>query len=270
MRFVEPKVVHLAGTRLDVRGTEEFLKEVRARGKEQSESDWSTDSESDAETLIEMAGRLCYRSWKPGLNPNVTKVTEGNQKYIGNILNQKHGSVLEHAYDTYAFLNVSRVFTHELVRHRLCNFSQESLRYVRLTDLGAYWPDAFESLPEGRRAVIRNRFEKVFNDLEQAQRELAAILELDKGSLADKKKLTSSMRRLAPIGLATNIIATANHRNWRWLIQLRTSRYAEEEIRKVFAEVYRQQSVYYPAIYQDALVEVVDGIAEVSFQNAKV
>ena len=52
---------------------------------------------SDAELLIEFAGRLCYRSWEPGLNPNVRKIRTDRGEYFGNLLASGHGSVLEHA-----------------------------------------------------------------------------------------------------------------------------------------------------------------------------
>ena len=85
-----------------------------------------------------------------------------------------------------------------------------------------------------------------------------------------KKALTSIMRRLAPIGLATTILMTGNHRVWRHLISMRTSRHAEEEIRMVFNKVYEQQLACYPNIYQDAKTEMVDGLLEVTFRNEKV
>ena len=101
------------------------------------------DGGSDAEALIEFAGRLCYRSWEPGLNPNVRKFRTDRREYFENLLASGHGSVLEHANFTFVFHRVSRVFTHELVRHRAGSaFSQESLRYVRLTDIGFRVPPA--------------------------------------------------------------------------------------------------------------------------------
>src|SRR5262245_24717498 len=94
--------------------------------------DGADGSGESAETLIEFAGRLCYRSWEPGLNPNVRKIRTDRGEYFENLLASGHGSVLEHANFTFVFHHVSRVFTHELVRHRAGSaFSQESLRYVR-------------------------------------------------------------------------------------------------------------------------------------------
>ena len=82
------------------------------------------------------------RPWAPGLNANVSKVREDSAEYLRNILKSGHGSVLEHANFTFLFHNVSRVFTHELVRHRAgAAYSQESMRFVRLTDIPFWFPD---------------------------------------------------------------------------------------------------------------------------------
>jgi thymidylate synthase (FAD) len=93
-----------------------------------------------ADGLAELAGRRCYLSFgtrEDGLNPNVVKIREDQEAYIANILSSKHGSVLEHAQFTFALEGVSRVLTHELVRHRAGTaISQESGRYVRLTKDG--------------------------------------------------------------------------------------------------------------------------------------
>ena len=79
------------------------------------------------------------------MNPNVTRVRDRNDEYITNILKVKHGSVIEHPMMSFIFADVSRVFTHELVRHRAgVAISQESLRFVRLTDIGMWLPIELE------------------------------------------------------------------------------------------------------------------------------
>ncbi len=255
---------------------------------------WDTNVDSEGpEKLIEVAGKFCYKSFHADMNPNLTLVRESNNKgYIGNILKSKHGSVIEHAYDTYAILNVSRVFTHELVRHRLANYSQESLRFVRLTDLKYYYPDAFKSENlddlydsliekgagglEGREdqvgiweTQLSELWDRTFALLEDVQKKVSAMLYLDElpGNFDIKKKITSAMRRLAPIGLATGIIVTTNHRNWRHLIEMRTEAHAEEEIRKVFYMIAMDLQERYPNIYQD--MSVVDENAIV-FEYSKI
>jgi thymidylate synthase (FAD) len=215
-------------------------------------------------------GRGCYRSFQAGMNKNVTRIREGNAAYVGNILSTKHGSVVEHAADSYLFLDVSRVLTHELVRNRMGNsFSQESLRYVRLDALKGYFPRIFEEHP--KKDKLMAFFKATFETLEGAQIELAQLLELDEIKEFDtKKKLTSAMRRLAPIGLATMIGYTGNHRSIRWAIEQRTDKVAEEEIRLVFGQVAEEQRRCYPNLYQDMSGEMVDGFMKYNFVNSKI
>lgn len=246
MRIVQPKVILLAETKLvdlhygpDNLPTDPWSDFREAVGAPQ----WSTDARAEGEGLIEAAGRMCYRSWAPGLNPNVTKVREGNRSYIGNILAQKHGSILEHVNTTWAFLNVSRVFTHELCRHRAGTaVSQESLRYVRLENLPMVHSD---ELPDDGMEVAG----KV---METWQNMLAEQFGLDQSKdFAYKKRKTSAMRRIAPLGLATNMIWTCNLRELRHVITLRTDSSAEEEIRKVIGMLAEMAIPRYPAVFQD-------------------
>jgi thymidylate synthase (FAD) len=199
-----------------------------------------------AQLLVEFCGRVCYRSWEPGLNRNVTRIREDQHEYLGNLLSSLHGSVLEHANYTFAFRNVSRVFTHELVRHRAGSaFSQESLRYVRLTDLGFRVPAALEP--------IREQVVSLVEQLEEFQASAAETLGLDDEGVpfSVKKEVTSALRRLAPLGLSTDIVWTANVRTLRHVIEMRTSTGAEEELRLVFdrvAQIMREEA---PSLFQD-------------------
>lgn len=196
MHKVEPQVFLVGETKVVEEGLQEYLKTVGV-------PEWQTDAPSDSERLVEVMGRLCYRSFKPGLNANVTRVREGNDVYIANIVKVKHGSVIEHPQVNFIFHNVSRVFTHELVRHRVgVGISQESLRFVRLDDLGQWLPTVIR---EDEKAV--EIFTQTFEQLEQLQLKLAEHFKLDDDGVPfhHKKIVTSAMRRIAPIGLATSI-----------------------------------------------------------------
>ena len=128
---------------------------------------------------------------------------------------------------------------------------------------------AFEN--HAKHDELRALFQATFETLEGAQIELAQILELDAiKDFAAKKKLTSAMRRLAPIGLATMIGYTGNHRSIRWAIEQRTHESAEEEVRLVFGEVAREQLRCYPNLYQDMREEMVEDILRYSFTNSKI
>ena len=199
-----------------------------------------------AETLIEFAGRLCYRSWEPGLNPNVTRIRTDQRQYFENILRSAHGSVLEHASYSFALRNCSRVFTHELVRHRAGSaFSQESLRYVRLTDMGFRVPPAL--------VPVRDQVVSLVERLEEFQRTAADELGIEEDGVPFhvKKEVTSALRRLAPIGLSTDILWTANIRTLRHVIEMRTAPGAEEELRMVFDRIAEIMVSEAPNLFQD-------------------
>ena len=243
MRETSPRVFLIARPALDHDGLRGYLEAVGGTA-------WLDGREAEdahpAQTLVEFAGRACYRSWAPGLNPNVTRVREDQAEYLDNILASGHGSVLEHASFTFAFRDVSRVFTHELVRHRAGSaFSQESLRYVRLSEIGFRVPPALEPL--------REQVVSIVEQLEELQRDAAARLGLDDDGVpfAVKKEATSALRRLAPLGLSTDIVWTANVRTLRHVIALRTAPGAEEELRLVFDLVARMAQAEAPALFAD-------------------
>ncbi|HEX3692134.1 MAG TPA: FAD-dependent thymidylate synthase [Solirubrobacteraceae bacterium] len=199
-----------------------------------------------SELLVEFAGRTCYRSWKPGLNPNVTRVRDDRREYFANVLSSGHGSVLEHASFTFVLHDVSRAFTHELVRHRAGTaISQESLRYVRLTDVGFRVPPALQPLREHVLSVVEQ--------LEQLQLSAAQALGVDRDGVpfSVKKEVTSALRRLAPIGLSTDVVWSANVRTLRHVIELRTAPAAEEEMRLVFDRVAALAREQAPALFAD-------------------
>ncbi|MGH3191080.1 MAG: FAD-dependent thymidylate synthase [Streptosporangiaceae bacterium] len=107
MRSVEPEVFLVARPKVDYDAMAAYLREVGGeRWLERPDRD---QLGNDAQDLAEFAGKICYRSWEPGLNPNVRKVRDDQAEYLQNILKQAHGSVLEHASFTFVLHNVSRV-----------------------------------------------------------------------------------------------------------------------------------------------------------------
>lgn len=260
MRIVEPEVFILGETRIDEDGLKAFLEHIGA-------PDWQSDAPTDSEKLIEMYGRLCYESFRLGLNPNIVKIRPTNLGYITNVKEKGDGSILEHATVNFVFCDVSRVFTHELVRHRAgVAISQESLRFVRLTDLGLWMPTVIKEDDK-----VTEIFVRTFKELECLQKELASYFGLDnRKDFESKKLITSAMRRLAPDGLATNIGWTANMRTIRHVIEMRTHPSAEEEIRFVFGKVAELMIARYPNLFSDYEVEMVDGLPWYKTPNKKV
>lgn len=249
MKAVQPQVYLIAAPALDYEEIEEYLKEVGGESwleRIYRESD-------DPQNLVEFAGRFCYRSWEPGLNPNVTRIRTDQGDYLENILSSAHGSVLEHAQFTFALHNVSRVFTHEQVRHRVGTaISQESLRFVRLDNLPFWFPDWAQTDPE-----LLTRATALLKEMEEFQGWMADHFGLDEEGVpfAEKKAKTSFMRRFAPEGVATGMVWSANIRTLRHTIESRTAKGAEEEIRIIFDRIGRIMQQECPLLFGDYEVD---------------
>jgi thymidylate synthase (FAD) len=253
MRSVQPEVFLVARPSIDYGELAAYLREVGGTG-------WLErldrgESASDAENIAEFAGKMCYRAWEPGLNPNVSRVRNDHDAYLRNILKQAHGSVLEHASFTFVLHHVSRVLTHELVRHRPGTaVSQESLRFVRLDDIPFWFPEWAREDPE-----LMKRATAVVEQLEEFQHWMAGHFGLDEEGVLmhEKKHKTSFMRRFAPDGVATGVVWTANIRTLRHTVEARTDPGAEEEIRLVFSKIGELMRAEAPALFGD--YEITDG-----------
>jgi thymidylate synthase (FAD) len=250
MHRVQPKVYLIGESQLHEAQVAKYLSETYG----EEGLNWHNENVRDvgasgSEAITEIMGRLCYRSFAPGLNKNVKKIRKGSEEYIGNILNQKHGSVIEHGSTNWIIRDVSRVFTHELVRHRAgVAVSQESLRYVRMDDFGLWMPEEDPVLTPEIVALCEEKFRAD----ERFCRTLSDRLGLDlSNDFAYKKKWTSFIRRFAPQGMATTIGITINFRALRHVLEMRTSEAAEVEIRVVFDAIAREAMLRWPALMQD-------------------
>ena len=204
--------------------------------------DWEADTASDAEILCEVMGRVCYDSFDAHNNQNITRTRKGNKEYLANVIAQGHESVLEHASVSFVFTGVSRVFTHELVRHRVGTaISQESLRYVRLN------PSTIQFIGDGESIELHGAFCEIIDQY----RKLVDNMDWETMDVGEKKKASSLLRRLLPQGIATVIGWSANFRALRHVIELRTSPAAEAEIREVFSHVKHILTAKYPNVFGD-------------------
>ncbi|GAH88898.1 unnamed protein product, partial [marine sediment metagenome] len=157
-----------------------------------------------------------------------------------------HESVLEHSSMTVEFNDVSRGFTHELVRHRLASFTQESTRYVDESDFKVVVPPdknpdyicAALNLSNGSTVTVSFREWMDLN--EQMYRGLRAA-----GWAAQ------DARQVLPIGIKAQIVMTANFREWRHVFKLRTSPKAHWEIRWVMSNLLAAVKERVPVVFDD-------------------
>lgn len=265
MKLVQPKSFITGETRIIPENFQAFLEEIGV-------PEWHSDGASDSEVIVEAAGKLCYMSFSTDLNKNLTKVgTRNNHDYIQEgLIATKHGSVLEHVGVNIIFTNVSRVLTHELVRHRAgAAYSQLSGRYVRVDELPFWIPTCIDENPE-----LRELFIKAIEHQEETIYKMALVSGIENMTGPEgfkmKKTLTSAFRRIIGNGVANHIEATYNHRALRHLITMRTSAAAEEEIRVVFGSLALALNHRYPAIYADMKGTMADGHFAYSFAHEKV
>ena len=175
--------------------------------------------------------------------------------------------------------DVDRVFTHELVTHRVgMAKSQESQRYVRQGEIGFHMQGDLEVLSTKWGVLTMEDVEEgraiMFETVEYVEGQMKRLNELwhldDTKSFEIKKRLTSIIRRIAPEGGTTSIGYSANIRTLRHLLELRTSPAAEYEIREVFAKVGEIVMRRYPNMFADYEVIEEDGLPCYQTVNRKI
>lgn len=217
--------------------------------------DWEADGRAtDAERIVEFAGRACYETWdKP--NPH----TRDNDAYLRHIIDVGHDALLEHATATVYIRGLSRAAGNELLRHRHFSFSQLSQRFVHAGGGEVVVPDAIAADVDLTRLFLR-----AVDDARFVHDELLAALEenmaAEPNALLRAKKARQAARAVLPNATETRFVVTGNYRAWRSFIAARASEHADTEIRAlaiVCLELLRQES---PVLFSDFLVsELADG-----------
>lgn len=180
----------------------------------------------DALSLIYAAFRQCYHKgfvadmWPRLLSGDVSREEQG--KFVEDVVESGHVSPIEHVSFTFAVEGVSRALTHQLVRHRIASYSQQSQRYVDGSDFNYIMPPAIE-----RNEKARQRFLECIATIEEAYGDIKQLLE------ADGRKTTSKedARFLLPQAAETRIVFTMNCRTLLNFFESRCCTRAQWEIR---------------------------------------
>lgn len=210
-----------------------------------------------SERLAEFAGRVCYMS-------QANRSEKTTAQYLGNILAQGHGSVLEHINVSVLIQGVSRSLSHELVRHRAgFAYSQLSQRYVGPEHLSFVVPPLVLSLYQRRnedetyRAGNTRLFVDTLTVFEQARTNYLAAIEtlealVHRGEMSKpdfRKAVQQTARNVLPNATETKLVVTGNARAWRHVLELRGK--AEPEIRRLAVELLRALRPVAPAVFSD-------------------
>lgn len=220
----------------------------------------------DAEELIASAGKLCYSP--VGVDDIYQKLDkESTQKYIDMLVSLGHESPLEHASFTFAAEGVSRTLTHQLVRHRLASYSQQSQRYVKIDSFEYIIPPAIEEDLKAKEIFIKAMeadqktymdltdilFEKNYNELiNNGMSEKEAKNKAEKISIEDA-------RYVFPNACETKIVFTMNARTLLHFFSLRCCNRAQWEIRNLAYEMVKICKSIYPSLFKNAGPSCVNG-----------
>ena len=265
MEFVRPKVKIIAKSQVVNENAREWLDEIGATGYELE------DHVTSAEQITQLAGKRCYMSFELGLNSNIRRIRTDMRDFIDNILKVGHGSVLEHATYTFAIENVSRVFTGEMNRHRAgVAISEGSMRFIPFDNI------PIVEVPSLRYSLVSMDSESyimnskitatcaIFKCLaETTETAYTALQEIWSDELAPdskfkrKKQITSMLRRIIPMGVATGGMWTLNLRALRHVFTMRCAESAEEEIMEVASMMLKCMIEAEPLFFKD--FELIDG-----------
>lgn len=186
----------------------------------------------DAVSLVEEAGRTCYKSETKG-------TVEGAEKFIRGIIKSGHESVIEHFTITVRVIT-DRGTTHQIVRHRLASYSQESTRYCN------YSKDKFGN----EITVIKPNFNEDSLNYKNwkaccEDSEIAYLHLLGDGATPEQA------RAVLPTCLKTELVMTMNAREWRHFLKMRLDKAAQKEIRDLAQMILDQFKEEYPVFFED-------------------
>lgn len=180
----------------------------------------------NAEKMIELAGRTCYKS--------ETKITEESAgKFCKMLIKRTHLAMLEHGVASLRFI-IDRGISHELVRHRICSYAQESTRWIAYKEgIKVVEPLNLDELSRAKWINAMIFAENTYKDL---------ILAGIKPEMA---------RSVLPTCLKTEIVVTTNFREWLKIFELRISKFAHPQICSIMIEAKELLKKECPNVFGD-------------------
>lgn len=189
---------------------------------------------------IERIGRCCYHS-----EDKITADGESAKKFVSQLITRGHESVLEHVSATVEFI-CDRGISHEIVRHRLASYTQESTRYCNYAD--------FERFPDGC-VFIEPCFFPEKDDLNVYKTWHTACWdsEFEYLQLIKLGRTPQEARTVLPNSLATKLYVTANFREWRHILKLRCGAGANPQIKEIMLPLAAEFKSKIPIIFDDVV-----------------
>lgn len=194
---------------------------------------------------VERAGRVCYKS--------EYRISQGlAEQFVRYMIDRGHESVIEHVSFSVLF-TVDRGITHELVRHRLASYSQESTRYCNYanarfgSEIAVIDPSKSISLDFSMDAVTSEEATAILQEwvqaIEHAEKHYMRLIELGASP--------QIARSVLPQCTKADIMVTANIREWRHILRLRTSRAAHPQMREIMIPLLMELKQLCPVFFED-------------------
>jgi len=226
----------------------------------------ATDKASGPEHIVEVAGRVCYMSF------GSRQFTRTNQRYIANLIEQGHESVLEHVNWTFVLEGVSRAFSHQFVRHRVgFAFSQMSQQYHEESGATFVEPSSIKKYPE-----LASLWHDVVEAARSAYDTIVTTLEREKllnHSVDEAREalrlVRAAARSVLPNATETKLVFTANARALRHFLAVRGSIIGDEEMRLVSSLLFECLKTEVPSLFQDFDSEILQDGLPIVYQPAR-
>lgn len=220
----------------------------------------------DGEETIAQAGKLCYS--RVGVDEiGVKQDEESIARYVKMLSDMGHLSPIEHVSFTFAVEGVSRVLTHQLVRHRLASYSQQSQRYVKLDQFDYIIPPEIEKDKSAKEIYVNHMkaCQKAYDDLvEILERKhyenfLKDGMEEKKARKSASKKAIEDARYTFPNACETKIVFTMNARTLLHFFNVRSCLRAQWEIREMSDQMLKLVKDIYPNLFSNAGPSCISG-----------
>jgi len=189
----------------------------------------------EPELAVAQAARLCYYKSDISSLQDELSISKA-RKLIKKVVSMGHTSVLEHAVFTFGIEDISRVLSHQLVRHRIASFSQQSQRYVEYDNIEYHIPEKIK-----RDELALSKYKEHLKSVQELYRYY-----VDSGIPAE------DARYILPNAVTTKVITTFNARSLLNFFLLRCCSRAQSEIRVVAREMLKLVKVVAPSIFKNA------------------
>lgn len=197
----------------------------------------SKEALEDQLEIVETMGRLCYASKKkPG--------KKFDPAFLTNLIRRGHESVLEHA-SLSVIYTTDRCVSHQQIRHRHCAYTQASQRFISYNKSGRpsleFEPVQLNYITD---EVTRKKAEDIIESINKAAEEAY-------NELTDMGVRAEGARRVLPQSVTTKLGITANLREWRHILKLRTDKHAEQPIRELSCQMWEYFNEHWPWLVAD-------------------